>query len=117
MCGHSPEHPRAPTGSPHPEVIARWWRAWPQANVAIRTGALPSSATRGVVVLDVDPLHGGEESLDHLLATNGRLPPTRMVHTGSGGRHLYFAHPGGSVRNSAGTAATPAQPGRVLLGR
>ncbi|MGH9281927.1 MAG: bifunctional DNA primase/polymerase [Acidimicrobiales bacterium] len=106
-CASVAKHPRTRRGlhdaTTHPEVIARWWRTWPQANVAIRTGVLPGSSTRGVVVLDVDPIHGGDESLAGLLATHGRLPPTRLVHTGSGGQHLYFAHPGGSVRNSAGT--------------
>ena len=29
------------------------------------------------------------------------------VRTGSGGWHLYFAHPGGQIRNSAGTALGP----------
>ncbi|HUP70333.1 MAG TPA: bifunctional DNA primase/polymerase [Acidimicrobiales bacterium] len=110
-CTSVAKHPRTRRGlrdaSTHPEVIARWWRAWPHANVAIRTGSVPGAGVRGLVVVDIDPLHGGDASLERLLATHGSLPPTRAVHTGSGGKHLYFAHPGGSVRNSAGTRLGP----------
>jgi hypothetical protein len=54
------------------------------------------------LVLDVDPPHGGEASLRQLVGEHGPLPATRSVISGSGGTHLYFAHPGGTIRNSAG---------------
>ena len=69
----------------------------PDANIGIATGAL-----NGLVVLDIDPDHGGEQSLRALLEQYGPLSPTLCVATGGGGRHLYFRHPGGTVRNSAG---------------
>jgi hypothetical protein len=53
------------------------------------------------VVLDVDPGHGGRDSIA-ALAAHGPLPDTLGVQTGGGGRHLYFAHPGHRVPNSAG---------------
>lgn len=110
-CASAAKHPRTKRGlhdaTTHPEVIARWWRAWPRANVAIRTGAGRAAGARGLVVLDVDPLHGGEASLDRLLATHGPLPSTRVVRTGNDGVHLYFCHPGGTVANSAGTRLGP----------
>lgn len=79
--------------------IARWWRRWPEANIGIRTGV--SSA---LVVLDIDPKAGGEDSLAELAAKDGPLPETIEVLTGGGGRHLYLRHPGGKaeIRNSAG---------------
>lgn len=80
-----------------PLSIRRWWGRWPDANVAVRTGAVS-----GLVVLDVDPGHGGDATLEELLAQHGPLPPGVVVATGSGGRHFYFAHPGGTVRNDAG---------------
>jgi hypothetical protein len=80
-----------------PATIQGWWRRWPSANLAIRTGAVS-----GLVVLDVDPAHGGDESLEALVSDHGPLPPGRIVRTGSGGRHFYFAHPGGVIRNDAG---------------
>lgn len=110
-CASTAKHPRTRRGlhdaTTHPEVIARWWRAWPQANVAIRTGAGRAAGARGLVVLDVDPLHGGDASLDRLVAAHGPLPPTRLVRTGNDGVHLYFAHPGETVPNSAGTRLGP----------
>ena len=80
-----------------PETIARWWQRWPSANVAVRTGGIG-----GIVVLDIDPDHGGFRSLAELQRRNGTLPPSPAVRTGSGGRHYWFAHPGGNVPNSAG---------------
>jgi hypothetical protein len=55
-----------------------------------------------VVVVDIDPAHGGDASLADLVASNGPLPATLEVSSGGGGRHLYFEHPGGRVPNSAG---------------
>lgn len=77
--------------------IRRWWSRWPAANVALGTGSVS-----GLVVLDVDPEHGGDQTLDRLVREHGTLPEGRTVRTGSGGLHLYFAHPGGVVRNDAG---------------
>jgi len=68
--------------------------AWARAgNVGLRTGAIS-----GLVVVDVDTAKGADlETLE--------LPPTVTVITGSGGLHLYFRHPGGTVHNSAGRLA------------
>lgn len=60
----------------------------PRGQLALRTGT--ASAT---VVVDVDPRHGGHHSLTALI-TEGFLPRTRHVVTGSDGLHLYYRHPG-----------------------
>lgn len=100
-CGRSAgKHPRTLHGlkeaSRSPDRIWTWWRRWPDANIGIRTGQ-----ESGLVVLDVDLQHGGEASLDALEASYDRLPPTLTAHSGGGGRHLYFLHPGRRVSNSA----------------
>jgi hypothetical protein len=74
--------------------IGDWFWRWPHANVAIVTGAISH-----LVVLDIDAQHGGEDSLADLEEIHGCLPSTIEAATGSGGRHLYFVHPGGLVRN------------------
>jgi len=56
----------------------------------------------GLVVIDIDPAHGGLDSICRLHAEHA-LPDGLRVRTGSGGWHLYFAHPGFDVGNSAGT--------------
>lgn len=68
-----------------PEAVARWWRRWPNSNIGIATG-VPS----GVIAFDVDPRNGGDDALIRL--TNRPEAPT--VHTGGGGIHEYYAHPG-----------------------
>ena len=52
-----------------------------------------------MVVLDIDPKHGGDESLEELTIKHGRLPNTREQITGGGGRHILFKHPGGHIQN------------------
>ena len=71
-----------------PTEIEAWWERWPAANVGIVTGWISS-----VVVLDVDPRHGGDASLAAIEAKHGPMPETVSCASGGGGRHLYFAHP------------------------
>jgi len=86
----------AATRDPH--AIMTMLALHPSGLLAIRTGA-PS----GLVVVDVDPAHGGTAGLAQL-TTDGLAPPTRFVRTGSGGLHLYYRHPGPhtAILNSAG---------------
>jgi hypothetical protein len=100
-CPSPGKHPRVPTGlhaaTTDQATIAAWWRRWPAANVAIRTGA-----ASGLVVIDIDPPHGGDVSLAGLTARHPDDVPAVSVRTGSGGSHIYVAHPGGLIRNTAG---------------
>jgi len=78
-----------------PKQIAAWWRSNPHLNIAV--------VTAGLLVLDVDPRHGGYESLVALEQAADILPHTWCVVTGSEGRHIYMALPNGTnVSNSAG---------------
>lgn len=76
-----------------PATVSKWWTEQPQANVAIVGG-------NGLLMLDVDPRHGGDISLTALQQQYGTLPATLTARTPSGGRHLYFRGP--DVGNSAG---------------
>lgn len=76
-----------------------WFERWPDANLGVVTGAVS-----GLLVLDIDPTHEGDHSLERLEQSHGRLPRTVEATTGGGGRHLYFAHPGGLLRNRVGLA-------------
>lgn len=77
--------------------VEEWFRRWPDGNVGVVTGAVS-----GLVVLDIDPKHDGDESLARLIREHGPLPHTVEALTGGGGRHIYFAHPGGILRNKVG---------------
>ena len=65
-------------------TIERWWRTWPQANVAIACGA-PS----GIVVIDID----APSQVPELFNLT-----TLCASTPSGGRHLYCRYVEG-IRN------------------
>jgi hypothetical protein len=105
-CSSPGKHPRVAGGLNAATVdgaqVEAWWSRWPIANVGVRTGA-----ASGLVVIDIDPAHGGTESLERLVAQHGELPEGRVVRTGSDGRHLYFLHPGGLVHNDAGRRLGP----------
>jgi hypothetical protein len=79
-----------------PVRIRQWWQRWPTANLGVPTGE-PS----GLVVLDVDPRHGGERSLRHLqrmldhraadlALISSDLCATRQAQSGGGGLHLFY---------------------------
>lgn len=84
---------------PSIEQVKEWFSDHPDANVGIVTGALS-----GLVVVDVDPAHGGEDSLVELERGRQALPHTVEALTGGGGRHIYLRHPGGTVPNKVGLA-------------
>lgn len=90
-----------------PATIAEWWRRWPEANIAALTGRAGP-----FFVLDVDPRNDGDGGLAQLQATHGALPETLTCRTGGGGRHFYFAHPGGDVK----TTHSVLGPGLDVLG-
>ena len=79
--------------------LRHWFGRWPDANIGIVTGAISQ-----LVVLDVDPKHDGEASVTLLERRHGPLPATVEAISGGGGRHLYFRHPGGHVRNKVALA-------------
>lgn len=79
------------------QEIDAWYRRWPTANVGIVTGAIS-----GIVVLDIDPRHGGEQGLAQWEMAHGPLPISIEARTGGGGRHVYFKHPGGIIHNRVG---------------
>ncbi len=81
------------------DEITGWYQRWPTANVGIVTGIIS-----GLLVLDIDPRHGGDDSLAQWQREHGPLPQTVEARTGGGGRHLYFSHPGGIIHNRAGLA-------------
>ena len=93
--------------SSDPAVIRDWWCRWPRALIGVPTG----QAT-GAVVLDVDvkqPEAFGYDTLDDL--GFAILPETPMVHTASGGLHLYFAIPPNGLRNTGGARGRGIGPG------
>ena len=78
------------------QVILKWWNKIPDANIAIRTGI-----KSGLVVLDIDTKTNGFESLATLENNNNKLPETLTSITGSKGNHVFFTHPGGTVKTRA----------------
>jgi len=68
-------------------MVRKWWRQWPDANVAIPTGD-----KSGLVAVDVDVKNGvnGFESLSTIEAMFGQQG-TRRIKTPSGGAHLIYS--------------------------
>jgi putative DNA primase/helicase len=106
--GKHPVHDAWPdVATADPLEVAHWWRPptdgiatewWPEANIGIVTGR-----KSGIWVLDVDTYSGGDARLAGYENRHGPLPETRVHHTGSGGVHYIWRHPGFDVRNNAKT--------------
>lgn len=94
-CTSPGKHPMTYRGvkdaTTDPGRIRTWHAIYPNANWALACGR-----ESGVLVVDVDPRHGGYESLDKWTAEH-ELPETLTVLTGGGGLHFYFEYPADSV--------------------
>lgn len=75
--------------------VREWWGKWPKANIGLATG-------HRHFVLDNDPKHNGNASLEFFAQHHGPLPKTIEQVTGSGGVHYLYAWPDFRVRNSQG---------------
>lgn len=98
-CGNPGKHPRLGRRyEPSNDIdqIREWWRRWPLANVGFFPG--PSD----LVVLDIDPRNGGDDTLADLEREFGELPECPTSLTGGGGLHLFFKRPQNIVELPSG---------------
>lgn len=81
-----------------PDQINAWWDLWPDAAVAVVTGA-----RSGIAVLDLDRKNGkdGVAALEAMGLDPMSLSPVN-VETPSGGLHIYFRHRPGLRGDSSG---------------
>lgn len=91
MCSAAGKHPRIKNWSDEVTTdvakITGWWNQTPLANIGI-----PMGEKSGLVALDVDTRHDGEQSLADLISEYGPLPKTITSTTGSGGKHYVFKY-------------------------
>ena len=81
--------------------IRTWWHENPKANIGIAMGN-----DSGIFGVDIDPRHGGDESLHQMQEEYGALPDCPRVRTGGGGEHLYFTVPPGvTVRSRVASSS------------
>lgn len=98
-CQNVGKHPRTPGGYKEATTdaarIRSWWKRWPEANIGI------ACAPSGLVVIDVDPRHGGVQTWDRIQGDHA-LRETPICATGghAEGRHIYMRKPD---RKLAGT--------------
>ena len=98
-CIPNTKKPLTPHGykdaSNDPEIIDKWWRQNPTANIGLPTGAI-----NNLVVVDVDVKNGsnGLSSLKALQSDVGELI-TYTVNTPSGGLHYFFQPPNEPIKN------------------
>lgn len=99
-CKSEGKHPRTLNGfkdaTTDLEKIEQWWQTFPNANVGI------ACEPTGWAVIDIDPRHGGDESLRDLEQKYGALPDTVRQVTGSGGQHIVFKYPYSGIPSLGG---------------
>jgi Bifunctional DNA primase/polymerase, N-terminal len=90
-CDRSGKHPRIAGGvwqaTTESAVVRRWWRRWPTASVALRTGMRFD-------VADIDGQPGLEALRALLPNADGPVGCGPLARTGGGGWHLLFAPTG-----------------------
>jgi hypothetical protein len=74
--------------------IRAWWTRWPNANIGIATGDK-------FWALDIDPRHGGDDSLAELVAKHGAFAQTLVQRTGGGGSQWLYQMPDQAVIKNA----------------
>ena len=79
-------------------TIESWWSAYPDANIAARTG-------QEFWALDLDGLDG-IRAFAQVADNHDDLPEVPTAQTGGGGRHLFFA-PDGRVKNATKVGGDP----------
>jgi hypothetical protein len=101
-------------------LVFEWWDRWPGAGAAVLTGL------SRLLVIDVDPRHGGHHALARLVQRTP-LPVTRIVRTRGGGIHVYYrtdrlVHSGTGalgrgldVKSYRGLVVCPPTPGYSVL--
>lgn len=103
-CKSAGKHPHTANGldsaTTDEKAVREMWRRWPGANIGGRTGD-------GLLVVDVDPKHGGDASLCDLMEAHGNeWLNTLTVRTGSGGSHFFFNYsPELDLKNTANKLA------------
>lgn len=101
-CQAPGKHPRTQHGlkdaTLDSTVITQWWSDWPDANISLVTGS-----RSGLVALDIDRRHDGDDTLAELERKYGPLPDTVRNLTG-GGWHELFAYPDVPVKSKANLA-------------
>ncbi len=73
------------------EQIKRWWKQWPDANIAIITGD-----SSGIAVIDIDT-EEGKLAIQEYIPDSLVMP---VANTPSGGQHLYFKCPDEKLSNN-----------------
>jgi putative DNA primase/helicase len=106
-CDRPAKHPMTDHGvkdaTTDRHQIRTWWTEGPEANIGIAVGR-----EAGILVLDIDPRHGGKDTIEQLKRELGLLPDTVTGLTGGGGHHLIFKHPAFRIRkDTAGKLLGP----------
>lgn len=99
-CKSPGKHPLTPQGVKNAtcraDRIMAWWQRWPEANVALATGA-----ESGVFAVDIDR-RSDKDGMLWYDAISSELPDGPKQITPSGGLHLLFAYPAtGKIKQSS----------------
>ena len=105
-----------------PEQIAQWWAEYPAANIGL------ACRKSGLLVIDIDPDHGGDATFAALERELGALPRTVHQRSGSGGAHIVMKDPspgdhgwtrthdaGGSCKGKLGAGVDVKNNGYILV--
>lgn len=105
-CTDQGKHPKVASWKDERTTNAGKINAWIDQYGACNWGGATGKVS-GVFVVDVDPRHGGADTLNALELQHGKLPNTRIHRTGGGGAHIIFSIPKGTVIKSGSNVLGP----------
>lgn len=104
---HPDKKPMTPNGFKDATTDEARIRGWDWS------GMIGATLPPGVIVVDVDPRNGGDDTMEALAQDGCALPETRLVRTGGRGWHHYLGVPEGlDLRGKLGAGVDIKKPGK-----
>jgi hypothetical protein len=94
----------------NPEQIRKWWEASPNCNIGIAAGR-----KSGIVVFDIDPRNGGNDSWLDWCIEHGEPPEGQQQLTAGGGQHFIANYIDGLKSCKLGAGIDVLSDGRYFL--
>jgi hypothetical protein len=91
-------------------TVREWYTKEPRLNLGIACGEIS-----GIVVLDVDPRNGGDDTLFDIEKRHGKASDTPTAITGGGGQHFVYKYSAGNVYKSPGRGLDVLSNGKLFV--
>ncbi len=111
-CRNPGKHPIPRKGflaaSNDPDMLRRWWRDHPDANIGLPCGP------NGLIAFDVDPRNGGDKTISQFFKGAGKFDTLEQI-SGGNGRHYVYRNPDEAKVKSPGAGVDIKDQGYLIV--